>query len=78
MAHIGLSSVLTRSVKHRATFQRGVVSCQKCLAPIHVFNTNMIASEFSARCERCHHRGLFLKRSLKIEALPERRKRARG
>ena len=69
--------MLTRSIKHRAIFQRGMVLCQKCQAPIHVFNTTMIAGEFSARCERCHHRGLFLKRSLKIDALPERRKKAR-
>ena len=64
-----------RSIKARQhTYQRGMVSCEKCLAPIHVFKVNVIASEFSARCKKCGHRGLYQKHSLKIDLLPERRK----
>ena len=63
--------MLRRPTKGRpqSTFQRGIVSCQKCLAPIHVFRPSGIANEFSARCNKCGNRGLFHKHSLKIDAL---------
>jgi len=69
--------MLRRSVRHHATFQRGTISCQKCLTPIQVFKVHMIASEFSVLCMKCYYRGLFQKHYLKIEILPERRKKPR-
>jgi DNA-directed RNA polymerase subunit RPC12/RpoP len=60
-----------------AMYERGVLDCVKCSSPIHIFKINTIADEFSARCKKCGHRGVYLKRALSVELLPERRKKPR-
>jgi hypothetical protein len=63
--------------KTRAVYNRGVIFCEKCAAPIHVFRLNALAEEFSVQCGKCGYRGVYSKRDLKIEDLPERRKKPR-
>jgi len=67
----------TQQLRKGAMYERGVLDCAKCSSPIHVFKVNTIADEFSARCPKCGHRGVYLKRSLSVELLPERRKKPR-
>jgi hypothetical protein len=61
----------------RATYKRGAVECQKCKAPIHVYKIGALPDEFSVQCRQCGHRGVYLKRSLHVEDVPERRKKPR-
>jgi len=61
----------------KATYQRGTVLCHKCSAPIHIHNLKELAEEFSLRCTKCGARGLYHKRGLNIELMPERRKKPR-
>jgi hypothetical protein len=61
----------------RSVYQRGTVECQKCKSPIHVYKVNAIADEYSVLCRRCGHRGVYLKRFLHVDDLPERRKKPR-
>jgi len=61
----------------KPVYHRGAVACQKCAAPIHVYKIATLGDEFSVRCARCGARGLYLKREMAIEELPERRKKPR-
>ena len=61
--------------KSRGVYHRGVVVCEKCAAPVHIFRLNALADEFSAQCGKCGYRGVYFKRALKIEDLPERGKK---
>jgi hypothetical protein len=63
--------------KIRAVYNRGVISCEKCAAPIHIYRLNALGEEFSVQCGKCGYRGVYSKRALKIEDLPERRKKPR-
>lgn len=58
---------------NRATTERGVVDCEKCRAPIHVNNPASVSVEFSVPCTHCGHRGIYFKRMLTTETIPERR-----
>ncbi len=59
-------------------YARGTVACAKCGSAITLRQITALAEEFTLLCPRCHHRGFYDKRALAIEAMPERRKRARG
>ena len=61
----------------KAVYQRGVVACRKCGTPIHFHKLAALAEEFSVRCTRCGDRGLYAKRAIGIEELPERRRKLR-
>jgi len=63
--------------RKKAAYQRGMVACRKCAAPIPVYKLNALADEFSVRCPRCGDRGIYAKRAIKIEELTERRKKPR-
>ena len=60
-----------------AVYQRGVVTCAKCAAPIYVHRLKALAEEFSVRCSRCGERGIYAKRDMGIEERPERRRKPR-
>jgi DNA-directed RNA polymerase subunit RPC12/RpoP len=62
----------------KPVYPRGVVYCRKCGAPIYVYKLRAIRDEFAVRCTRCGERGVYLKRELLIEELPERRKKPRN
>lgn len=59
------------------TYQRGVISCAKCASPIHIHKLHMLADEFSVSCRKCGHRAYYNKHAIRIELVPERRKRPR-
>jgi hypothetical protein len=61
----------------KKTYQRGVVACTKCAAPIYVYKLKTLPDEFSVRCPHCGGRGIYLKRAIAIEEAPERRKKPR-
>jgi DNA-directed RNA polymerase subunit RPC12/RpoP len=61
----------------KSIYRRGVVTCRKCAAPIHFYRLQALAEEFSLRCPRCGERGLYAKREIGIDELPERRKKPR-
>ncbi len=62
----------------KSVYERGVVQCRKCHAPIYVHKFMNLPEEFSVHCKRCNNRGIYSKREIKIEALPERRKKPRS
>lgn len=62
----------------KSTYERGVVACTKCAAPIYVYKIKSLAEEFSVRCPRCGARGIYNKRALGVESLRERRKKPRN
>jgi DNA-directed RNA polymerase subunit RPC12/RpoP len=61
-----------------AVYQRGAVHCGKCGTPIHIQRLQALADEFSVRCPRCGHRGIYSRRAVVIEDMPERRKKPRS
>ena len=70
--------VATRTPTYqRSVYLRGTVACQKCNSPIYVYKPNTIPDEYSVQCGKCKHRGVYLKRTLHVENLPERRKKPR-
>jgi hypothetical protein len=71
-----MAVLLTQRPK-KATYQRGVVVCRKCAAPIYIHKLNALAGEFSVRCTKCSDRGMYSKREMNIESMPERRKKPR-
>lgn len=68
-------AILHASSGRKSVYQRGVVACRKCAAPIHFYGLQALADEFSVRCPRCGKRGLYAKCEIGIEDLPERRKK---
>ena len=72
-----MSTLLGRRPK-KTTYERGVVVCRKCAAPIHVHKLKALPDEFSVICPKCRDRGFYLKRAMSIEVLPERRKKPRN
>jgi len=62
----------------KSTYERGVISCAKCAAPIYVYKLKSLAEEFSVRCPHCDARGIYSKRALGVESLRERRKKPRN
>jgi hypothetical protein len=63
--------------KMKSTYERGVLTCRKCGSPIYVHKLNALADEISVRCNRCGDRGIYPKRALAIQSMPERRKKPR-
>ena len=63
---------------NRATTERGVVDCEKCRAPIYVNKPASVSVEFCVPCAHCGHRGIYFKRMLTTETIPERRNNRRG
>ena len=61
----------------RAVYLRGTVYCQKCNSPIQIFKVNALPDEYSVQCRRCGHRGVYMKRSMHVDELPDRRKKPR-
>lgn len=70
-------TVLQIQRQRKATYERGVVACGKCAAPIYVHKLKSLPDEFSVRCAHCCGRGIYMKRAVAIEVLPERRKKPR-
>ena len=67
-----------RAPQTRRTFyERGTVACQKCASPVHVYKVTALADEFSVLCKNCGKRGLYPKRAMHMEKMPERRKKPR-
>jgi DNA-directed RNA polymerase subunit RPC12/RpoP len=62
----------------KSVYQRGTVACRKCGKPIRVFKLAALADEFSVRCSACGERGLYKRRAVIIDELPERRKKPRA
>jgi hypothetical protein len=75
--HIRRMAPLHVPVGTKAVYRRGVVTCRKCDAAIHFHRLAALAAEFSVRCDRCGERGLYAKREIGIEELPERRRKPR-
>jgi len=70
-------SLLQLQRPRKAVYERGTVACRKCAAPLHVYRLKALADEFSLHCRKCGDRGIYLKRDLDVEALPERRRKPR-
>jgi DNA-directed RNA polymerase subunit RPC12/RpoP len=71
--------MLAASRSHtREVCRLGVVECTKCTSPVYVRKPDTIVDEFSVPCTKCGHRGLYLKRLLYTEELPERRRKPRN
>lgn len=61
----------------KTVYHRGMVTCRKCVAAVHIYNLTALGDEFSVRCPHCGDRGFYLKREMAIEDLPERRRKPR-
>ena len=64
-------------VQKKPVYQRGLVACARCSAPVPIFRLNALAEEFSVHCNGCGHRSIYAKRALCVEELPERRRKLR-
>ena len=72
-------SLLSRTQRPRkSTYDRGVIACAKCAAPIYVHKLKALPDEFSVRCTRCGERGIYAKRTISFETVPERRRKPRA
>jgi DNA-directed RNA polymerase subunit RPC12/RpoP len=70
-------ALLYKKPAAKQTYERGVLACVKCAAPIYVYKLKNLPEEFSVRCPRCGERGLYAKRAMTVESLRERRKKPR-
>ena len=70
-------SVLLAQRPKKTMYQRGMVACRKCAAPIYIYRLKALADEFSVHCSKCGDRGIYLKRAVTIEDVPERRQKPR-
>jgi Zn finger protein HypA/HybF involved in hydrogenase expression len=61
----------------RAVYHRGVVACRKCAAPIPIYKLKTLPDEFSVHCPKCGNRGLYMKGTIAVQELPERRRKPR-
>jgi len=61
----------------KPVYHRGTVTCRKCGTAIFVYRVTAVRDEFSVRCLRCGDRGVYLKREMTIQELPERRRKPR-
>jgi predicted Zn finger-like uncharacterized protein len=73
-----MSLLLRTQRPKKSTYDRGVVACVKCAAPIYVYKLKSLPDEFSVRCTHCGDRGIYAKRAIGIESLPERRRKPRA
>ena len=60
-----------------SSYDRGVVSCVHCAAPMYVYRLKPLADEFSVRCPRCGKRAVYTKQAVGVESVRERRRTAR-
>lgn len=67
-----------RSYFKGAVYERSLVPCQKCGTKIYLQRQQGVADEFSVRCPRCAHRGIYSHNAIVIEELPERRRKPRS
>jgi Zn finger protein HypA/HybF involved in hydrogenase expression len=67
----------TLRAQKKRVYQRAIIACRKCAASIPLQKLNALPDEFSVRCPRCGDRGIYAKRAITIEDLPERRKKSR-
>ena len=72
-----MSTIFAQRPK-KINYQRGMITCQKCAAPIYIYKLKTLPDEFSLRCLKCGDRGFYLKRAVTFEELPERRKKPRN
>jgi len=70
-------SMLQIQRPRKAVYLRGEIACHKCMAPIHVYKVKTLPEEFSVRCSKCGDRGIYRKRAVVVQELPERRKKPR-
>lgn len=70
-------ALLKKKPATKQTYERGVLSCTKCAAPVYVYKLKNLPEEFSVRCSRCGERGMYAKSTLTVESLRERRKKPR-
>lgn len=70
-------SAVHAQYQKRAFYQRGVLACRKCGAPIYVHKLAGLPDEISLRCARCGDRGLYAARAIAIQDVPERRRKPR-
>jgi hypothetical protein len=70
-------SVLLAHRPKKAVYSRGMVTCRKCASPVYVYKLNALAEEFSVRCAKCGDRGIYAKREIAMQELPERRRKPR-
>ena len=70
-------SALRNQRPKKSFYTRGVVTCRKCAAPIYVYRLSAMPDEFSVQCSKCRDRGIYLKRAVVLEELPERRRKPR-
>ncbi len=70
-------SLLRTQRPRKSTYDRGVVACAKCAAPIYVYKLKALPDEFSVRCTRCGDRSIYAKRAVSFETMPERRRKSR-
>jgi len=70
-------SLLRTQRSRKTTYERGVVACAKCAAPIYVYKLKALPDEFSVRCTRCGDRGIYAKHAISFEIMPERRRKPR-
>jgi len=61
----------------KSVYMRGMIACRKCATPIYVYKLNAMPDEFSVQCPKCRDRGIYLKRAVVLQDLPERRKKPR-
>ncbi len=71
-----MSALPVQRLKRNA-YQRGIVTCAKCGKLIPIQRLNALADEFSVQCPHCAARGMYSKRAIRIEDMPERRKKPR-
>ncbi len=70
-------SALPKQRLKRSAYQRGIVTCTKCVKYIPIQRLNALADEFSVQCPHCGSRGMYSKRAIRIEDMPERRQKPR-
>jgi len=61
----------------KATYQRGLIACRKCSAPIYIYRLQALPGEFSVQCPKCKDRSIYVKGAIALEELPERRRKPR-
>jgi len=71
-------ATLLRQRPKKTVYERGAVTCRKCAAPIYVFKLKPLSDEFSVQCSKCGDRGIYFKRDVSVDILPERRKKPRS
>jgi DNA-directed RNA polymerase subunit RPC12/RpoP len=72
-----MSMMFERPRQKKGVYERGEVACEKCGKAIYIYNLKKLPKEFSLHCSHCGHRGIYQQPALKIQDMPERRKKTR-